>query len=482
MSEIDGELDKQITDTQDNSADTPAVAETVKAPVDAENGDVEERTDIQDNSELQDAASGEMSDTEQDEYILSEEESSEVKVLKRNEKELLETGNRNIKDLLDAKADDYRDKGMSEAEIAKRLQHDKIDLQKEFLKDAFPGRDVPTDVFSSIEAGTFDKDEMIPKSQGRTSDGSDNGTVTDIAGESDSDVRGDEMSVGKKFASEILPTISDAFSDSSNTEDTHNAINDMSSSRQIASLADSANRLIQNGGVGIANLSGFHPKVAQDMADALEEAKRDFPWLTVSYIGSIQNQTQSIENDLVEFYRKKFASIENTGWSDEQIDEAAHLNASRFIRRNQMDDIDGIFAWSLRLGNSDPSRGGLSKYNGVAVNLDYAGDYDKFKSAKVQNVVNKFKPFGCDSPRATMDHELGHELDRMLGASRDPQINQWYQEMLASGKSKEMLSGYAAKNVAEFIAEAYSEYRNNSEPRETSQRVYRRLKELSLSR
>lgn len=75
--------------------------------------------------------------------------------MKRDEKELLDAGNSNVKDLLDVKADDYRDKGMSEAEIAERLQQDKIEFQREFLTDAFPGQDISTDVFSSIEANEY---------------------------------------------------------------------------------------------------------------------------------------------------------------------------------------------------------------------------------------------------------------------------------------------------------------------------------------
>lgn len=71
-----------------------------------------------------------------------DEDRGPVKVLKRDSTELLRTGNRNINDILDVKADDYHDKGYSEEEISSRLKNDKLELQREFLHDAFPGQDV----------------------------------------------------------------------------------------------------------------------------------------------------------------------------------------------------------------------------------------------------------------------------------------------------------------------------------------------------
>lgn len=70
-----------------------------------------------------------------------------AKVLKRDEMDLLSSGNQNIDDILSVKADDYRDKGYSEEEISSMLANDKIQLQEDFLKDAFPGQDVSPAVF-----------------------------------------------------------------------------------------------------------------------------------------------------------------------------------------------------------------------------------------------------------------------------------------------------------------------------------------------
>lgn len=93
---------------------------------------------------------------------ISEEEMFEdsPKVLTREPMELLETGSKNIDDILDVKADDYRDKGFEETEIAEMLEQDRHELQEEFLQDAFSEQNITTDVFDTINTeGTQDGSE-----------------------------------------------------------------------------------------------------------------------------------------------------------------------------------------------------------------------------------------------------------------------------------------------------------------------------------
>lgn len=74
-------------------------------------------------------------------------EDGPVKVLKRDELDLLSSGSKNIDDILSVKEDDYRDKGYTDEEISTMLANDKIQLQEEFLRDAFPGQEVSPHVF-----------------------------------------------------------------------------------------------------------------------------------------------------------------------------------------------------------------------------------------------------------------------------------------------------------------------------------------------
>ncbi len=236
--------------------------------------------------------------------------------------------------------------------------------------------------------------------------------------------------------------------------------------------------LRDNFGASVVQLDGFDVRVAHDMADALNDAKRDFPDLKISYFGSCQSQAASIRSDLTEYYRDYFKDCKPY-WTDEQFEAAVKHNVERYAHDYlELDDTDGTFAWSLNVGNSDPTAGKLGKYSGVAVNLDFASNYEDFRQSKVQNVQDRFKPIGCETPRATMDHELGHEIDRLVGAARDPQIQKWYQEMLQNNNAESVLSGYSKSTIYEFIAEGYSEYRNNPKPREYSTKIFNRLIEL----
>ena len=236
--------------------------------------------------------------------------------------------------------------------------------------------------------------------------------------------------------------------------------------------------LRNNFGASVVQLDGFDVRVAHDMADALNDAKRDFPALKISYFGSCQSQAASMRSDLTEYYKDYFKDCKQY-WTDEQYEAAVKYNVERYVHDYlELDDTDGTIAWSLNVGNSDPTVGELGKYSGVAVNLDFASSYDDFKRSKVQNVQDRFKPIGCETPRATMDHELGHEIDRLVGAAQDPQTQKWYHEMLQSNNAASVLSEYSKTTIYEFIAEGYSEYRNNPKPREYSAKIFNRLIEL----
>lgn len=78
--------------------------------------------------------------------------------MRRDEYELLKSGNRAINQRLEAKADDYRDKNYSESEIKELLPNDKWNYQKEFLEEAFPGQNVSPNVFNGFsENGAKDR-------------------------------------------------------------------------------------------------------------------------------------------------------------------------------------------------------------------------------------------------------------------------------------------------------------------------------------
>ena len=74
-----------------------------------------------------------------------------AKVLTRDPDELLSVGNDLVNDRLEVLEDQYRDDGLSEEEIQNRLADDKLEIQQEFLNDAFPDQCVSPDVFNRFD-------------------------------------------------------------------------------------------------------------------------------------------------------------------------------------------------------------------------------------------------------------------------------------------------------------------------------------------
>ena len=352
------------------------------------------------------------------------------KVLKRNELDLLKSGNNTINQRLEDKADDYRDKGLSEDEIAERLAADKWEYQKEFLGDAFPDEDVSPNVFNGFnEHGATDQIDEMEKSP-------------------------------------FLPEIFSGKKSDDSIDLGHDEVDDKAReyNRTLKEFCES------NGYVKNADFSDFDPHVAFDLVTSVVDAKKDFPDLEVNYLGSIGHQVEGLHDTVAAV---QFDFYKQNGFDEKLAQQMAKKYADDFISNSKLDDTEGTYAWSLRTCN--PS---LDKYDGVAVNNDYAQNYAKFKSEKQADEIAKWAPIGCGSPKAVVDHELGHEIDNLLGASNDHIINDLYSGMMRDNKAETALSGYSKTNVKEFIAEAYSEYRNNPKPREVSRAVYNRLIEL----
>ena len=92
----------------------------------------------------------------------------------------------------------------------------------------------------------------------------------------------------------------------------------------------------------------------------------------------------------------------------------------------------------------------------------------------------KWHPPGTGTLKAVFDHELGHEIDRLVGLRTHGDFLKIYNEERAKGKAHitENLSTYGHKNAAEFIAEAWSEYLNNEKPRPIAVAVGTIIKKL----
>lgn len=88
-----------------------------------------------------------------------------------------------------------------------------------------------------------------------------------------------------------------------------------------------------------------------------------------------------------------------------------------------------------------------------------------------------FHPEKCDTLKSVVDHEFGHAIDFYIKTKNGHINTKPYKELQDFYKSlsyadiKDGLSKYGAENFKEFIAEGYSEYRNNPKPREIAQKI-----------
>ena len=91
---------------------------------------------------------------------------------------------------------------------------------------------------------------------------------------------------------------------------------------------------------------------------------------------------------------------------------------------------------------------------------------------------DRFHPINCYTVKAIIDHEIGHVLDYTITASKDYLIRKLFRQNRNKEEVRTMsenLSKYADTTTREFIAEAWSEYCNNPEPRKLATTVAKRL-------
>ncbi|MCM1168167.1 MAG: phage minor capsid protein, partial [Ruminococcus sp.] len=122
-----------------------------------------------------------------------------------------------------------------------------------------------------------------------------------------------------------------------------------------------------------------------------------------------------------------------------------------------------------------PSIDDYKAFSGIAVNRDIGKNSSVFIDTLKKDVLSKFHPEGCDTIRSVLDHEIGHQLDDLLGIGDLKDI----QELYTSRTMKELtdgLSEYAWNNknkndFSEMIAEGWAEYCNNPNPREIAKKI-----------
>lgn len=156
---------------------------------------------------------------------------------------------------------------------------------------------------------------------------------------------------------------------------------------------------------------------------------------------------------------EKYKAV-NPGYTEKQLDTVV----KKYVAKKYAPPVKSItYAQSYR----------LKELQGVTISDKWQGE--RFLKALAEDVASKFHPEGADTIRSVLDHEIGHQLDNMLDLWDNVEITKLYRSMKPE-EMTEALSKYAWDNsnrseTGEFIAEAWSEYLNNPNPRPVAKKV-----------
>ena len=214
-------------------------------------------------------------------------------------------------------------------------------------------------------------------------------------------------------------------------------------------------------GVPNADYKGTTVEVANEWNRGLFDNFKRFPELrdNFDFVGTCQNRNKLAKKELYPYVMDRFKRV-NPGFTEAQLDKAV----KQYITKKYAPPITSdVYAQSCKTG----------KIKGVTISDKWQGE--RFLNSIKGDVATKFHPQGCDTIRSILDHEIGHQIDDMLDLWDNVEIARLYKSMTPA-EMTDKLSRYAWDNSnmmkeREFIAEAWSEYVNNPEPREVARKV-----------
>ena len=212
-----------------------------------------------------------------------------------------------------------------------------------------------------------------------------------------------------------------------------------------------------------ADYTGIDVRCANEWNRGLAAMKNKYPEVAeqIKFVGSMQKRNELLESELKNYAKNN----KLTKGTKELLD---YVLGKLNIKSNRTAESFHV----AKLGNNSDENEIIkivNKYAGISLNSDYYNNYDNVIAERKRQVANGWKPVGCDTLKSLFDHEFGHQIDKLLGISKSKDVKEYF-ETNKTVISKN-LSKYATVKVEEFIAEAWSEYKNNPKPREISRKV-----------
>lgn len=185
--------------------------------------------------------------------------------------------------------------------------------------------------------------------------------------------------------------------------------------------------------------------------------------IEIASIGSGQFRNKELKD---RYYKQKLEELRKS-YGGSYSDRVLQLTAKKFA--NRVAGKADYAAVTIRGTERYVAWG--KEYNGIFINDKYGKMQKKDFENYFQSLVKeRYSPQGCGTFKALLDHEFAHALDNAYDVSSQGYIV----NLFASLSQNEVINGlskYATTNRKEFIAEAWSEYKNNPNCREIAQKV-----------
>jgi len=229
------------------------------------------------------------------------------------------------------------------------------------------------------------------------------------------------------------------------------------------------------GTLGIPNVSykGVDVTTANEWNRGLSDTFRRFPELkeNFGFVGECHERNKALKPVAKNSYLDELIK-NNPSLPKEQLEPFAEKKVRALMRNVSVGKNTYAQSWS-------PSRPDFVQFRGVTVNKEWGKSSSTFLEALQNDVSKKWHPEGCSSIRSVLDHEVGHQLDSLLGISNLPEIKSLFdsrsQAQITEGLSTYAWNNQNANKYGEMIAEAWAEYCNNPEPREIAKTVGSRI-------
>lgn len=218
-----------------------------------------------------------------------------------------------------------------------------------------------------------------------------------------------------------------------------------------------------------ADYKGLHVDVANSWNKGLTDNFNKFPELKskFGFVGESHNRNIYLKPVIEKYILDELIKV-NPCANEIALKEYAQGQVRKIMSNMKVPANSYASSWA-------PSKEPYKQFAGITFNKLQGKDINKLANNLRLDVEHKFHPIGCDTVKSVLDHEIGHQLDNMLNLSSNDSIRDLFDSRTQQQITDE-LSKYAWKNnnpnrYGEFIAEAWSEYCNNPNPRPISKEI-----------